>query len=89
MVLKLGHYGNQIRNTWKFGKCGFGEGWRRSVRPTAEEMKECNRELLRIGIAYTQQRKKGQLDWSHAGKNCLLEYVIEEKNRRKDNFFHR
>jgi hypothetical protein len=33
--LKLGHFENQIRNTWKFGKCGVGEGWRRSVGPIA------------------------------------------------------
>jgi len=33
MVLKLGHFGQQIRNTWKVLKCGAGEGWRRSVGP--------------------------------------------------------
>jgi len=31
MVLKLGHFGQQIRNTWKVLKCGAGEGWKRSV----------------------------------------------------------
>ena len=31
MVLKLGHFGQQIRYTWKILKCGAGEGWRRSV----------------------------------------------------------
>jgi hypothetical protein len=31
MVLKLGRFGQQIRNTWKVLKCGAGEGWRRSV----------------------------------------------------------
>jgi hypothetical protein len=30
MVLKLGHFGKQIRNTWKVMKYGAGEGWRRS-----------------------------------------------------------
>jgi hypothetical protein len=30
MVLKLGHFGAYIRNTWKVLKCGAGEGWRRS-----------------------------------------------------------
>jgi len=29
MVLKIGHSGQQIRNTWKVLKCGAGEGWRR------------------------------------------------------------
>jgi len=33
MVLKLGHFGQQIRNTWKVLKCGAGEGWSRSVGP--------------------------------------------------------
>ena len=33
MVLKLGRFGQQIRNTWKVLKYGVGEGWRRSVGP--------------------------------------------------------
>jgi hypothetical protein len=33
MVLKIGRFGQQIRNTWKVLKCGDGEGWRRSVGP--------------------------------------------------------
>jgi hypothetical protein len=32
-VLKLGRFGQQIRNTWKVLKCGAGEGWRKSVGP--------------------------------------------------------
>ena len=35
VMLKLVQFGNGIRNTWKFGKCGVGEGWRRSVGPIA------------------------------------------------------
>ena len=31
MVVKLGRFGQQIRNTWKVLICGAGEGWRRSV----------------------------------------------------------
>jgi hypothetical protein len=30
MALKLGHFGKQIRNTWKVLKCGAAEGRRRS-----------------------------------------------------------
>jgi len=30
MMLKLGRFGQQIRNTWKVLKCGAVEGWRRS-----------------------------------------------------------
>jgi hypothetical protein len=29
MVLKLGHFKKDIRNTSKVWKCGAGEGWRR------------------------------------------------------------
>ena len=54
---------------------------------TDRELKECHRESRRIGIAYIQRRKKGQLDWSHAGRNCLLEYVIEEKIKGRIFFF--
>jgi hypothetical protein len=35
MLLKLEHFGKQIRNTrtLKVLKCGAGEGWRKSVGP--------------------------------------------------------
>jgi hypothetical protein len=33
MVLKIGHNGKRIRNTWEVMKCRVGEGWRKSVRP--------------------------------------------------------
>jgi hypothetical protein len=33
VVLKLGDFGNWIRNTWKVLKCSSGEGWKRSVGP--------------------------------------------------------
>jgi len=32
MVLKFGHYGKQIRITWRVLKCG-GDGWKSSVGP--------------------------------------------------------
>jgi hypothetical protein len=32
-VLKRGHFGKEIGNTWKVFKCCAGEGWRRLVRP--------------------------------------------------------
>jgi hypothetical protein len=31
IALRLGRFGQQIRNTWKVLECGAGEGWRRSV----------------------------------------------------------
>jgi hypothetical protein len=30
MVLKLGHFGKQIKKTWEVLKCDAGKGWRRS-----------------------------------------------------------
>jgi hypothetical protein len=33
MVLKLGRFEQQFRNTWKVMKCGAGEGRRRSFGP--------------------------------------------------------
>jgi hypothetical protein len=41
MVLKLGHFGRQIRNTLRFLNCGGGEEWRRSFGPIVCEMKKC------------------------------------------------
>jgi hypothetical protein len=35
MVLKIGHFGKSIRNTWKVLKCGAGKEWRKSVAPIA------------------------------------------------------
>ena len=54
MVLKLGRFGQQIRNTWKVLKCGAGEGWRRSVGPILWEMKKCYLESMSRGISYVK-----------------------------------
>jgi hypothetical protein len=37
MMLKIGHFRKQIRNTWKELKCGAGEGWRREAAGTDTE----------------------------------------------------
>jgi len=37
------YFEKQIRNTWKFFKCGAGKGWRRSVAPIVVEMRKCNK----------------------------------------------
>ena len=47
MVLKLGHFGKYIRNTWEVLKCEAVEGWR-SVGPIVREMRKY----------YTQSRRK-------------------------------
>ena len=54
MVLKIGHFGKCIRNTWKVLKCGAGEGWRRSVGPIVFEMKQYYIESRRTGIPHIQ-----------------------------------
>jgi len=54
MMLKLGHFGMWIRNTWKIVKCGGGEGWRRSVGHTLCELKEYYKESRRRRIPYKQ-----------------------------------
>jgi len=43
---EFGHFGNEIRNTWKVLKCAAEEGWRRPVW----KMKKCSTELRRGGI---------------------------------------
>jgi mRNA-degrading endonuclease HigB of HigAB toxin-antitoxin module len=45
VVLKLGRFGQQIRNTRKVFKCGAGEGWR-SVGPIMFEIKKCYLESM-------------------------------------------
>jgi len=52
MVLKLGHFGKYIENTWKVPKCGTGEG-RRSGEPIMLEMKKYYKKS-RTGISYKQ-----------------------------------
>jgi hypothetical protein len=37
MVLKLGHFGKYITNSWKVLKCDAREGWRRSVGHRVKE----------------------------------------------------
>jgi hypothetical protein len=41
MLLEIGHFGYQIRNTLKILKCGVGEGWRRAVGMIVWEIKKC------------------------------------------------
>ena len=52
MVLKLGRFGQQIRNTWKVLKCGAREGWKRSVGLIMWEMKKYYLESRSRGISY-------------------------------------
>ena len=80
MVLKLGRFGQQIRNTWKVLKCGAGEGWRRSVGSIMWEMKKC---YLRVNEQRNILReiRKRKANWiGHISRrNCLLKQVLEGK----------
>jgi hypothetical protein len=78
MVLKLGHFGKQNRNTWKVLKCGAGEEWRRLV----------GRSCKIRSITYSQGRekwhiynkKKNTISIGHIlRKNSLLKDVSESK----------
>jgi hypothetical protein len=60
MVLEIGHFRKEIRNTWKGSKCGAGEGCRRSVGPIVYKMKKPYTESRRRGISCTQY-KEGML----------------------------
>jgi hypothetical protein len=54
MVLKLGHFGKYIRNTWEVLKCGAGKGCRRLFVPIMLEMKKYYKESRPTGISYKQ-----------------------------------
>jgi hypothetical protein len=81
MLLKPGHFGKLIRNTWKVLKCGAGEGWRRSARLirviNEEVLKRANEER---NILYTINR--GNANWICPifCRNCVLKHATE--NRR-------
>jgi hypothetical protein len=50
VVLKLGYFGEEIRNTLKVLKCGAGEGWKRSGRSIMCKTKKWYIESRRGGI---------------------------------------
>jgi hypothetical protein len=67
MVLKLGRFGQQIRNTWKVLKCGVGEGY----------------VLLRVNeqrnILHEIRKRKANCIGTILRRNCLLKQVIKGK----------
>jgi hypothetical protein len=52
MVLKLGHLGKQIRNTWEVLKCGAGDECRTSFGLIMCEIKKYYIESMRTGLSY-------------------------------------
>ena len=77
MVLKLGRFGQQIRNTWKVLKCGAGEGWRKSVGPIMSEM------LMRVkeqkNILHEVSKWKANWIGHILRRNCLLNGLLKER----------
>ena len=85
MVLKLGHFGRQIRNTLRFLKCGPGEGRRRSVGVIVCKMKKCYIELKQdrkiLSVIHVKRTEADGI--GHVLRmNCLLKRVIEGKLER-------
>jgi len=78
MVLKLGRFGQQTRNTWKVLKFGAGGEWRRSVGPIIWQMKKC---YLRVNKQRNilRETRKRKANWiGHILRtNCLLRQVID------------
>ena len=84
-MLKLGHFGRQIRNSLRFFKCGAGEGWRRSVGLILCEMKKCYMELKEdrkiLSVIHVKRTKADGI--GHVLRmNCLLKHVTEGKIER-------
>ena len=78
MVLKLGLFGQETKNTWKVFKCGAGGGWKRSVGLIMSEMKKYCLESRSREISYTKYvngRRTGHI----LRRNCLLQWVTEGK----------
>ena len=78
MLLKIGHFGKQIRKTWKVLKCGTGEGRRRSSwtdRVRNEEV--LHRIKEERNILHTVKRRKANRAGHMLRGNCLLKQVSE------------
>jgi hypothetical protein len=82
VVLKLGHIGEQVRNTWEVFKCGAGEGWKSSTEFAKHEevlqrVKE-ERNVLSFNL-----KMEGYVYWSHLTWNCRLKHVTEGARERR------
>ena len=77
-MLKLGRFGQWIRNTWKVFKYGAGGGWKRSVELIMSEMKMYCLESRSRGIHEIRKRKANWIGHM-LRRNCLLQWVTEGK----------
>jgi hypothetical protein len=80
LVLKLGHFGKRIRNSWEVLKCGIADGWRRRFGPIARKMMYCTA-WGEKGISFIWQNE-GRLTelvghiWR---RTCFLKQFVEQK----------
>jgi hypothetical protein len=58
MVLKLEHFENCIRNTWKVLKCGTGDGWRKTVWTDRVRNEEVLNSVKKVQQYPTNNKKK-------------------------------
>jgi hypothetical protein len=78
MVMKLGHYRKEIRNTWRVLKCGAAEEWR-SAGPIVLKMKKYY--IGQGGQEYPTYNKKRKANWTGhiMCRNCLLKHMTDGK----------
>jgi hypothetical protein len=83
MVLKSGHFGKHIRNTWEGLECGAGEG-SRTAGPIVWEMKKYYTES-RTGrnVLHTIKWRKANSIGHIWRRNCLLKHVLEGRIERR------
>jgi hypothetical protein len=79
MALKLGHFGKQIRNTWKVSKwC-----WRRmkkiSWTDSVKKEKVLHTVKEKRHILHTEQRRKANWIGHILASSCLLKHIIKGK----------
>ena len=82
MVLKLWHFGQQIRNTWKVSKCGAGEGYKRSAGPIVWEMRKCYTQSRRRKPSPTINRKKANWIGHILRRNYILKLITQGNTER-------
>ena len=75
----LGQSGNSTRNTWKFVKCGAGDGRRRSVGPVVWKMKKYCKKKKKVkedrNVMHVTKHRKVNWICHILHRNCFLIHV--------------
>jgi len=79
MLLKLGHFGKQNRNTWKVLKCGAEEERTRSAGTMACEVSQ----RVKGGKELHTIKRKANWNGHILGRNCRLKHIIEGEIERR------